>query len=328
MTERICSELDGFYQTYKHTYVPPYKEHQKLFELTEYARRHQATLPEETVACLDALQFDWKASNQDTRWYYHYYLLKQFYEEHGHTELLFHHPDDPRLGAWVHRQKKQKDRLSSEKVKLLEQLHFNWKVRKGSNQKRWEKMFEKLKAFQQEYHHVMVPSTYEDAFLAKWVIYQRKNHDQLSVDQKERLESLGFVFDMQQHKALSWEYRYQQLLLFKKKHGHTNVPKHDKNKRLYDWVRTQRMMKETLPRERVKKLVDIGFEFSDTKQTQRDKQWLENYRKVEQFYKKHGHLHLPDRKLYQWLYKQKLRWPKDEHRQSLLKQLGLGEGRA
>ncbi|MDF9801307.1 succinate dehydrogenase flavin-adding protein (antitoxin of CptAB toxin-antitoxin module) [Catalinimonas alkaloidigena] len=324
--EQICTLLKTFYLKYRHSYVPPYDEYKKLYQLTQLARKHRTSLSKETIKCLEQLEFDWNIGNRDIRWFYNYYLLKDFYETHGHTDLLFHHPENPRLGAWVHRQRKQKHKLSSKQVHLLNQLRFNWAAGDRSLEDRWEKMFQKLKEYLRQHHHTMVPSTYEDKPLAKWVVYQRKNRHRLSTGQKDRLESLGFVFDMQQQKSMSWEYRYQQLLLFKKEHGHTNVPRHYKNKQLYDWVRAQRMTKDKLSKDKIKKLEGIEFEFSNTKQSERDRQWMESYRKVEEFYKKNGHLQLPDRKLYQWLYKQRLRWPSDVHRQKLLRKIGLGEG--
>lgn len=322
---QICELLEAFYQQHRHVYVPPYPEYKALYELMAYARQNSSALSSKTVECLDQLHFDWEADNATTRWFYNYYLLKQFHAEHGHTDLPFHYAEDPRLGAWVNRQKKQKEKLTDKQVSLLNQLNFTWQTEDASYQKRWETMYDKLKAFHAQHHHSMVPSSYEDNTLAQWVVRQRKKKDRLAPEQIAKLEQLGFVFDIQKQRALSWEYRYNQLLLFKQEHGHTNVPAHYKNKKLYNWVRTQRVSKDTLSKDRLKKLQDIQFEFSTTKQSKRDQQWLENFREVEKFFKEHGHLNLPDRRLYQWLYKQQLRWPKEEYRQVLLRGIGLSE---
>lgn len=210
---------------------------------------------------------------------------------------------------------------------MLEELNFTWidnaTTYNPSYQKRWDEMYEQLKAFKEEHHHVMVPSSYENTALAGWVIRQRKNRDQLSEEQEKRLKALGFVFDMQQQRSLEWEYMYNQLLLFRQKQGHCNVPPKYHNLRLANWVRAQRMMKAKLSVKRLQKLQDIGFEFSTTKQSHRDQRWLQNYREAEEFFKKHGHLQVENEKLRQWLYKQKYRKPKEEYRQMLLKKIGI-----
>ncbi len=322
---QLCQLLKAFHQQHHHVYVPPYPAHKPLYELTAYARQHKAALPAEMISCLHELDFDWQADNAATRWFYNYYLLKQFYEVHGHTDLPFHHAEDPRLGAWVNRQKKQKDKLTDQQIALLGQLNFTWQTEDANYLKRWETMYDKLKAFHGRHHHSMVPSSYVDNALAQWVARQRKGKEKLSPEQIVKLDQLGFVFDIQKQRALSWEYRYNQLLLFKKEHGHTNVPSQHTNKKLYNWVRTQRISKDTLSKDRLKQLKDIHFEFSTTKQSKRDQQWLENFREVEKFYKANGHLNLPDRRLYQWIYKQQLRWPKEEYRRVMLRGIGLNK---
>jgi len=324
-SRQLIRLLTNFYRKHQHSYVPPYQEYKSLFDLLQLARKQKDTLSEETLHKLNALNIDWQVGNQLSRWFFNYYELHTYYQEHGHTNLPFHYAENPRLGAWVNRQKKKKDSLTKEQILLLEQLDFTWLTEDTSLSKRWEKMYRKLVGYVKEHHHAMVPSTYQDQALAKWVIYQRKNVERLTPKQKEKLDALGFVFDVQEQRQLIWEYRFQQLCAFKDKEGHTNVPSLHKNKQLYNWVRTLRMNYDALEKEQLAKLKSIGFEFSQNKQAIRDQQWMENYAQIEEFYRKHGHLDVPDRRLYQWLYKQKLRWPKDPQRQKLLKAIGVGE---
>ncbi len=328
--ERInsfCDLLTVFYRQYHHVYVPPYPEYQELYQTAAYVRQHKASLSPELIACLDDLQFDWLADNRTSRWVFNYYELKHFFQKHGHTDLPHKYTKNPRLGAWTYFQRSRKDKLSPKQISMLEELNFTW-ISSTTDynplyEKRWNGMFEKLKAFQAEHHHVMVPSSHPDKALAGWVVRQRKNKDHLSDQQRSRLIALGFIFDMQQQRSLEWEYMFQQLVLFKQRHGHCNVPSSHSNKRLANWVRAQRMMQDKLTTKHERKLQSIGFEFPTTKQSQRDQVWLQYYREAELFYKKHGHLQVQNEKLRQWLYKQKYRKPKEEYRQMLLKKIGI-----
>ena len=260
---------------------------------------------------------------------HNYYALKSFYEAQGHSDLPDHYPPNQRLGSWAYRQRSRKDKLSSRQVTMLNDLRFTWIDSSSSYQspsfrQRWENMYERLEQFQAEHGHVLVPSTYSDNKLARWVERQRNTSDRLNGDQIERLEALGFVFDMKLQKNLIWEFRYQQLKEFYREKGHSRVPQNHPNSRLANWVRSQKSNRDNLSEDRLEKLKEVGFEFLSDLKSSRDQQWLNNFRQAEAFYKKHGHLSITqDKKLYRWLYKQKARRPKEEYRRVLLRQLGI-----
>ena len=328
----LCTLFQQFCQEYQHPYVPPYPEFHRLFTLSAQARQQRAQLTEATVQCLEELSFDWLITNQESRWMYNYHQLKDYYDQWGNSDVAQHFPINQRLGSWAYRQRGRREQLTTRQVTMLDQLDFTWID--GSEtylsplyQDRWDRMFAQLEAYQREHGHVMVPSSYEDQTLARWVIHQRKTADRLSDEQRLRLEELGFVFDMQLHKDLSWEYMYEQLRYFWKEEGHSSVPRAHPNQRLSNWVRTQRYHQSQLTAQKVEKLRLIDFRFAEDKASDRDVRWMRNFRRVESFYKEHGHLRHPDAKLYRWIYKQKSREPSEDYRRVLLKELGISYGK-
>ena len=328
----LCRLFQQFYQEHQHPYVPPYPEFDRLFALSAQARQQRAQLSETTVHCLEEYSFDWLVTNQESRWMYNYFQLKDYYDQRGNSEVAQHFPANQRLGSWAYRQRGRKDQLTARQVAMLDQLDFTWidgseTYQSPLYQDRWDKMFEQLEAFRREHGHVMVPSSYEDQTLARWVVHQRQTADRLSPEQYHRLEGLGFVFDMQLHKDLSWDYMYEQLRHFWEEEGHSSVPRAHPNRRLSNWVRTQRYYQSGLASDKVQRLREIDFRFAEDKASDRDVRWLRNFRKIEDFYKKHGHLRHPDAKLYRWIYKQKSRRPAEDYRRVLLEKLGILYGK-
>lgn len=106
----------------------------------------------------------------------------------------------------------------------------------------------------------------------------------LTDDRVEKLNSLGFVWDAksneewreldrlkkQKQADVLWDQHYKSLVAFKKGCGHTRVPKnYEPNQALSAWVFRQRSQHRALSRKkpntlterRLKKLMQIGFEF-------------------------------------------------------------------
>ena len=71
---------------------------------------------------------------------------------------------------------------------------------------------------------------------------------------------MGVKWDI--YKKIGWENQFQNLLLFKERYGHTQVPQRwSENKTLANWVSIQRRDKHKLSPEKLKKLQEIGFAF-------------------------------------------------------------------
>ena len=94
--------------------------------------------------------------------------------------------------------------------------------------------------------------------MGKWVTQQRKNKELLPASKKNRLNQLGFIWDVY---AAQWKESYGLLMKFKEQEGHCRVPASCviDGFRLGRWVSRQRSIKNTLTNEYVKLLDILGF---------------------------------------------------------------------
>ena len=146
----------------------------------------------------------------------------------------------------------------------------------GNRIEQWNAKYEELVTFKKHHGHSNVPLEFaENPSLSHWVKRQRYQyglkvegkHSTLSNERQELLNSLGFVWDSH---AASWDLRYEELLQFKERYRHCNVPtKYPQNPQLAIWVKCQRRQyklhergrKSNITPDRVQKLLDIGFVF-------------------------------------------------------------------
>ncbi len=101
-----------------------------------------------------------------------------------------------------------------------------------------------------------------------------------------------------------WHKQFENLKEFKQKHQHCNVPPDHTNKKLTNWVRVQRKIKDELPAALKEKLVLLEFDFSDDHYP-----WEDKFMELQQFAKKYGHAHVPAtdpayEELHSWLMQQ------------------------
>lgn len=132
---------------------------------------------------------------------------------------------------------------------------------------RWERQFAKLVAFQQRFGHCRVPKRWqEDPSLAIWVDNQRQAfwRNTLKADRQRRLVQIGFNGRGGPHAIVSWENRIAQLVAFKARFGHCNVPCHwPEDPAFGNWVSNQRQFKKQglLKPERIAQLEELGFKW-------------------------------------------------------------------
>jgi hypothetical protein len=138
----------------------------------------------------------------------------------------------------------------------------------------WSEKFEDLCEFRRFYGHCHVPHTYErNAPLAQWVKRQRYQYklklegkrSTLSDERVRLLNKIGFIWNS--HDAV-WEERWNELLQYKRLHGHCVVPSnYEKNPQLAVWVKRQRRQYKfycedkptSMTSERITKLEKLGF---------------------------------------------------------------------
>jgi hypothetical protein len=168
------------------------------------------------------------------------------------------------------------DDLSSTKSKSRKGKIMRYK--KLQNE-RWGEMFQRLVAYNKKHKSTSVPRNHQGHLkLGSWVNCQRccYTNKELSVERIIRLDSIGFVWKLQER--VPWEETYQRLVAYKKKHKSTSVPRnHQGHLKLANWVSHQRTYynNKQLSTERTNLLESIGFVWAPD-----DVRWMEMYSKL------------------------------------------------
>ncbi|MBQ3421733.1 MAG: Helicase associated domain protein [Romboutsia sp.] len=188
--------------------------------------------------------------------------LVEYKNEHGHCNVPSnHHLYKKCLNI---RKDYREGTLNENKFKDLDKLGFKWEISVYDNE-RWEFMFQKLIEFKSIFGHANVLRSYKDKQLATWVHTQRKFKDTMPNERKEKLLSIGFKFKIaEDENQKNWEEMFDKLLEFKREFKHVNVSSRYKDKKLANWVNSQRKAYKAnkLDDYRYDKLVSVGFMFA------------------------------------------------------------------
>lgn len=248
----------------------------------------------EQVSLLDKLGFRWDA--REEKWAERIEQLKQFKAQHGHCEAGLVAGEGDALRSWVTTQRSLKvlGNLDAERQAQLDALGFSW-VREMNDHK-WDEMYERLKNYQTQHGNADVPHGWkEDLQLAAWISNQRDRRKKglITDEQARRLDKLGFTW---QHRERGrWEDRYQDLLEFKEKHGHCNVPvTYKETAKLGGFVNSMRTKKASggLSQQRIELLERVGFQWAIKELANADA-WDSRYAQLVAFKATHGHCKVP-----------------------------------
>jgi len=212
-------------------------------------------MPPERRQRLDALGFVWDPLT--AQWEKGFRALQSFHQREGHCRVpTNHHEHGYRLGTWVSVQRRNKDTMSPERRLRLDALDFTWDVLTPQ----WEEGFRFLEKFQQREGHCRVPERHREQGyrLGQWVGVQRTYKNALSPERQQRLDALGFVWDVPTAK---WEEWFSALQSFRQREGHCRVPTNHQEHgyRLGQWVANQRQNKDSMSPERLRQLEALGF---------------------------------------------------------------------
>jgi hypothetical protein len=166
-------------------------------------------------------------------------------------------------------------------------------------EKQWLQKLEEFKVFQDVHGHCNIPQS--QGSLGIWVNNQRKNFnkDRMREDRKELLHAIGFVWGPVKE---AWQRNCENLLSYKNKNGHCNVPQSEGN--LGVWVNSQRRLfnRDRMPKERIDLLEELGFVWDSYDET-----WQNTYKELEEFQRLHGHVNVPaEDTLSAWTMRQRL----------------------
>jgi hypothetical protein len=361
-----------FERTHRHCLVPPNRRADSLGQWVAQQRvEYQAgRLSRQRIRRLERLGFDFArapeqaASNKrDALWARRFAELAAYKKQHGHCDVPDRHPENQKLGNWVHSQRwlRKTGGLKPERMLRLDQLGFAWsnQLRPGYFPKsmrhreeffnrQWDSHFLKLSRFKERHGYCRV-SQVDPALrdLAVWVITQRalRRRGRLSNDRRQRLDTLGFEWKSS-HPA--WERFLAQLVDFHRRFGHFDVPAHRPgNRTLANWVKIQRQRRYDgqLAADRVARLNQAGFVWTSiyppgsSKRSFRefmtlsDRWWDIHFEELKKFHRKHGHCWIPQttpalRSLERWTRFQRAAWKRGllpEDRRRRLEELDFGK---
>lgn len=194
----------------------------------------------------------------------------------------------------------------------------------------WDTYFGKLCAFKERFGHCNVEALWEeDISLARWVTAQRTRRSKgaLSEDQIARLDSIGFVWNWQEHSAdENWQRWFEKLAQFKLQFGHCNTSTYAGDPALARWVVAQRVQRKkgNLSSDQILKLSDLGLVW-DFQAQKAQETWMNWFRQLEAYAREHGNPHVPrtyhNSKLASWVWIQRQRrkgTSKRGHKQDLM----------
>lgn len=204
---------------------------------------------------LDELGFVWDPMESD--WEEGLRYLKSYKHREGHCRVPTKHDENGfRIGQWVGNRRANRNTLSDEKRRQLDELGFDW----DPLQPDWEEGYSYLKRYKDREGHCRVPLSHEENVfqLGRWARAQRREKDRMADERRRRLNGLGFVWDTAEW---DWEEGLSHLRSYKDREGHCRVPNKHKESgfRLGQWVGTQRAKASTLSKERRGQLDALGF---------------------------------------------------------------------
>lgn len=258
-------------------------------------------------------------------WREKYDKMVEFKNKYGHLDIP---KEQSSLYRFQNLQKKKysEGKLSNKKIELLNAIGIEWNYIKNRNEVQWQNRLREIREFKNEHGHLDVPRS--NTSLYKFLSKQRNLYLKgeliesritdlinegvclTSKNQDIRLNnnSKSQASDNTKPNRSLWEIRFEELEDYKNQNGNCNVPRNYINKKLSEWVHTQRKNKDTLSLERKSRLTQLGFEF-DLAKVSNENAWNEMLEQLIDFKRKFGHCKVPSNyhntKLYNWVRSQK-----------------------
>merc|ERR1740139_2154979 len=169
----MFEELRKYKYREGHCIVPyRYSDNPELATWVNNQRKRKLKISKERASKLDSIGFTWCWGTMlDLRWEIMFEDLRKYKDSEGHCNVPQKNAENPELGTWVSRQRRQRLKMLKERASKLDSIGFTW----GSTHNvRWEIMFEELRKLKDRKGHCNVPYTYsENPELYRWVIRQR-----------------------------------------------------------------------------------------------------------------------------------------------------------
>ncbi|OEU08651.1 hypothetical protein FRACYDRAFT_196285 [Fragilariopsis cylindrus CCMP1102] len=157
----------------------------------------KTAMTDEKLQHLSDMGFEWsvKKEREDAMWNQRYEELKKFKEEHCHCRVTL--KSSRKLGKWMKNFESEfglKTSMTSEKIEHLEDMSFQWSVKKECEDTTWNQRYEELLYFKEKHGHCRVPQR-TSGKLGLWVRSMRSTARRPKCNEKmEKLKAVG-LFD-------------------------------------------------------------------------------------------------------------------------------------
>lgn len=186
-------------------------------------RRNFSALSPEKRIRLEALP-DWTWNDAEDRWKAAFAYLMTYQGVNGHCRVpaLYVTDDGYRLGQWLTVQRTTKEKLSKERIELLESVQgWVW----NELDEKWQIGISHLREYVEQFGNSNVTTGFvcEDGYrLGNWVGSARRKQMKLEPHRREELESFkGWAWDPLQEQ---WEAAFKELQNYERQFGNLLVP--------------------------------------------------------------------------------------------------------
>jgi hypothetical protein len=361
----IMFEILTKYHNKNNTCIIPTNTDFKELRIWTYAQRahfNKGILSKSRINLLNELNFPWKLKKgaipqkkksentpipYDEVWSQKFESLKEYYLSNNTCNV--HKKINSQLNIWcgIQRHKNNSNKLSENRIALLNSIEFPWKVKMGKEkinkikntffrEEQWEEMFLLLCEYYNQHQNFEIPKNAENSKLISWIntqiIFRRKG--KIKEYRLEKLNSINFTWTnpkplsnkYKRSKLLSpkqekdWEGKYQKLILFVKKNGHTKIPRTTReNESLSTWLVLQRknFRENKLPQIKIDLFIKENIDLSYTKVDDFKESWIKKYNLLLDYFNQNGHSKYPlgrnhDKALANWIFIQKREMKKGE----------------
>ncbi|MDA7624104.1 Helicase associated domain protein [Akkermansiaceae bacterium] len=292
-------ELVAYKKQYGNVSVSQIGEHKQLGAWLNGQRslNRKGKLDPVAARKLDDLGLAWNPKEE--AWEASFKELEAHREKHGDCVVTKSHSVS--LCSWVQTQrtKKKKGTLEPNTIRRLESLDFTW----DRFEEAWNKFYQDLVIYKKKNGNCLVASSEENKRLFYWVSNQRSKKSKLDRTKVQKLDELGFVWDVKQH---VWDSKLQEMITHKNLHGDLIPRKSTTNKSLRFWIERQRDQKNrgVLDTEKIHILESHGFIWDPLEEL-----FEVSFKKLETYKREYGNCLVPstwkDKKLATWVVTQR-----------------------
>lgn len=257
--------------------------------VTQYGK-HFRIFKFRSMVNLEEIGMEWKP---DAVWDKNFFLIEKFVaENHVLPSLKATDDTEKKCAQWLYNQRKsyRLGYLTESKLKRLAEIGVSeeWLAPQKTP---FEKGYIIAKAHYEECGTLDVPTNFQHKsgfWLGSWIDKIRKKKDELTDEQIERLDQIGFVWEQTDN----FEERFATAKAYYEIHGCLPLePKHCKTKaelHICQWLRRQLIKRNEgkLEQERIDRLSAIGMDWLNTN----ERAWERGYGKAKEYYEVNGNL--------------------------------------